>query len=96
MRKNSSKVEWATWPEAFNLFVHGVTLRACIPVAIVVGIILSTINVSDVIISGSATTTTWLKVGMNFVVPFCVSSYGFLNGCRTESPVLELHDEPQS
>lgn len=90
MSKKSPKIEWETWSDAFKLFFQGVTLQTCIPVAIVVGIILSTINQSDVLLSGAATTVTWIKVGMNFVVPFCVSSYGFLNARRTETPSIEL------
>ncbi len=92
----NNKLEWETWPDAFRLFFQGVTLQTCIPVAIVVGLILSTINQSDVIVSGAATSLTWLKVGMNFVVPFCVSSYGFLNARRVEAPVLELEEKLES
>lgn len=88
--KKAEKLEWGTWSEAFKLFFQGVTLSTCIPVALVVGVILSTINQSDVILGGSAGTLTWVKVGMNFVVPFCVSSYGFLNARRSETSVLEL------
>ena len=80
--KSEETLQWSYWPEAFNLFFQGITVRACVPVAIIVGIILSTINQSDVILSGNTTLVLWLKVGMNFVVPFCVSSYGFLNARR--------------
>lgn len=93
MNRNEPRIEWRTWPEAFALFVTGATLTTCIPIALVVGLLLSTINQGDVIASGSATAVTWLKVGMNFVIPFCVSSYGFLNGCRSESPRLVLPHE---
>ncbi|MBB1078062.1 nitrate/nitrite transporter NrtS [Rhodoferax sp. 4810] len=96
MNNNRQKITWQTWPEAFQLFLHGTTLHSCIPVALIVGLILSTINQSDVIICGAATVVTWLKVGMNFVVPFCVSSYGFLNGCRSERALLILKNEPHS
>ncbi|ACD97420.1 nitrate/nitrite transporter NrtS [Trichlorobacter lovleyi] len=96
MNSTNDKMEWTTWPEAFDLLFQGVTLQTCIPVAIVVGLILSTINQSDVIISGAATSLTWVKVGMNFVVPFCVSSYGFLNARRTEAPALELENTLES
>ena len=65
-------------------------MHSCIPVALIVGLILSTINQSDVILSGAATSITWLKVGMNFIVPLCVSSYGFLNGCRLETATPEM------
>ncbi|MFT5701397.1 MAG: hypothetical protein ACI8ZB_004289 [Desulforhopalus sp.] len=87
MSHNSNNIEWETWPQALRLFVHGITLTSCVPVALIVGTLLSTINQSDVIISGAATLFTLLKVGMNFVIPFCVSSYGFLKGCRSEIPV---------
>lgn len=86
MNINSNKTEWGTLPEALGLFFHGATLSSCIPVALIVGLVLSTINQGDVIINGAATTGTLLKVGMNFVIPFCVSSYGFLNGCRSKTP----------
>jgi hypothetical protein len=96
MNNISQKMKWRTWPEAFRLFFNGTTLQTCIPVALVVGLIPSTINQSDVIVSGAATTVTWLKVGMNFVVPFFVSSYGFFNGCLSEDPLLTLKKELQS
>lgn len=79
--------EWKTWIEAFRLFFNGETLRSCIPVALVVGLLLSSINQGDVILSGAITTIIWLKVGMNFVIPFCVSSYGYLRACRVEIPI---------
>jgi|GEM_PF-1028796 len=84
MKSNPQKIHWATRPEAIRLFFRGVTLPACIPIALIVGVILSTINQGDILLGGAATTATWIKVGMNFVVPLCVSSYGFLNACRTE------------
>ncbi|MGB3209505.1 MAG: nitrate/nitrite transporter NrtS [Desulforhopalus sp.] len=95
MNNNSQKTNWHTLPEACRLFLHGATLHSCIPVAFVVGLILSTINQSDVIISGAGTIGTWIKIGLNFVVPFCVSSYGFLNGCRSETPLLALENAAQ-
>lgn len=96
MADKSSNNEWNTWPEAIRLFLGGVTLPSCIPVALVVGVILSTINQSDVILGGSATSTTWIKVGMNFVVPLCVSSYGFLNACRAQPIVNEMKNKIQA
>jgi hypothetical protein len=79
--------EWKAWIEAFRLFFNGEALRFCIPVVLVVGLLLSAINQGDVIASGAATTFTWFKVGMNFVIPFCVSSYGYLRACRSKTPI---------
>jgi len=55
-------------------------LRRTIRIAVVVGIVLTTINQADVILAGQATATTWLKCGLNFVVPFIVSNLGLLSG----------------
>jgi uncharacterized membrane protein len=58
------------------------TLRRTIPITVFVGTMLSLINQVDVIVGGTATTITWLRVGANYFVPFCVSSAGFLSACR--------------
>jgi hypothetical protein len=55
-------------------------LRKTIPIALVVGIVLTAINQLDVILGGDATAGTWVKSGMNFVVPFIVSNLGLLSG----------------
>jgi len=43
-------------------------------------VVLTAINQLDVIVSGDATTSTWVKCGLNFVVPFVVSNLGMLSG----------------
>lgn len=55
-------------------------LRRTVRIALVVGLVLTAINQADVIASGAATTTTWLKCALNFVVPFIVSNLGLLSG----------------
>ena len=64
--------------EMIALFARGTTLRPCLPVAVVVGCVLSAINEGARIASGHAGWPTWVQVGFNFVVPFVVSSYGYL------------------
>jgi hypothetical protein len=81
--KNQPKITWRRWPEAIKLLLSGATIPTAVPVALVVGSILSVINQSNVILKGAATTLTWFQISMNFVVPFCVSSYSFLMACRT-------------
>ena len=51
-------------------------------IALVVGVILTAINQSGVIASGHATTATWVRCGLNFVVPFLVSDAGLLSARR--------------
>jgi hypothetical protein len=58
-------------------------LRRTLRIALVVGIVLTSINQLDVILRGDATAITWIKCGMNFVVPFVVSNLGLLSGRRS-------------
>ena len=73
---------WSQPAEAARLFIHGVTVRSCVPVAAVVGCVLSAINEGAVIGTGRAGWLTWVQIGLNFMVPFLVSSYGYLTAAR--------------
>ncbi len=73
---------WSRPDEAIQLLAHGATLRPCVPVAIVVGCVLSAINEGARIAAGHVGWLTWVQVGLNFVVPFLVSSYGYLTAAR--------------
>lgn len=55
-------------------------LRRTARIALIVGVILTAINQLDVIAGGDATTLTWVKTAMNFLVPFVVSNIGLLAG----------------
>ena len=55
-------------------------LRRTARIALVVGIILTLINQGAVIADGEATTATWVRCGLNFLVPFLVSNAGLLSG----------------
>jgi hypothetical protein len=64
-------------------------LRRTVRIALVVGIVLTTVNQLDVILRGEAAAITWIKGGTNFVVPFIVSNLGLLSGrtfARPEGP----------
>ena len=74
--------EWSTAGEAARLWFAPRTLRKTIKIALVVGTLLSLINQGSVIFGGDATVATWVRVGMNYIVPFCVSSIGFLSATR--------------
>ena len=69
-------MSWTTRSEA--LAVVRRNLRKTITVALVVGTILFVINQLDVVLSGKATPVVWFKIGLTFLVPFCVSNYGVL------------------
>jgi hypothetical protein len=73
---------WSTGREAVALWFARTTLRRTLKIAAVVGTLLSLINQGSVIFGGDATVATWLRVGFNYFVPFCVSSTGFLSATR--------------
>ena len=70
---------WDHYPEAIRLFVHGATFPTASRVAAVVGTWLTGVNQGGVIASGSVP---WLKVVLNYVTPFTVTSVGFLAARR--------------
>lgn len=57
-------------------------LRRTVRIALVVGVVLTLINQGGVIAAGHASTVTWVRCGLNFVVPFLVSNAGLLSGRR--------------
>jgi len=66
--------------------LQGVTFPTGARVALVVGTILTIVNQGSVLIGGDATVATWLRIGVNYLVPFVVSSIGYLAPfrCRPE------------
>jgi hypothetical protein len=57
-------------------------LRRTVRIALVVGVVVTLINQGGVIAGGTATAATWVRCGLNFVVPFLVSNAGLLSGRR--------------
>jgi hypothetical protein len=73
---------WGTPFEALRLVFLRTTLRRTIRIALVVGTLLSLINQAGVIFGGDASAVTWIRVAANYLVPFCVSSAGFLSATK--------------
>ena len=57
--------------------------------AAVVGTVLSLVNQGSVIAGGAATPGTWVRVAVNYLVPFLVASIGYLSGRRVRVPAVE-------
>jgi hypothetical protein len=70
--------------DALEICLRREHLRGTLPIALVVGTILTAINQADVIVAGEASTTTWIKATLNYCVPFVVSNLGLLAGKRAE------------
>ena len=60
-------------------------LRRTVRIALIVGVLLTAINQGAVITAGHATAATWVRSGLNFIVPFLVSNAGLLSGRLPES-----------
>jgi hypothetical protein len=73
---------WSRPPEALRLLLCGATARACLPIAVVVGTILSLVNQGDVVAGGMAGLTVGLKVLANYAIIFLTSSTGALLAVR--------------
>lgn len=73
---------WSTPRGALRLFMTGQTVRTATPVALFVGTVLSAVNQGSVLVAGTASATTWVRVCVNYLVPFCVASYGYLMARR--------------
>jgi len=57
-------------------------LRTCVPVAVVVGSLLSAVNEGDVLVSGMVTQRVVVKLVANLLIPFLTSSTGALLAVR--------------
>ena len=70
--------------EALHIVFRRDHLRRTVKIALVVGTILTLINQLDILLKGQAATLTWIKVGLNYCVPFIGSNLGLLAGKRAE------------
>jgi hypothetical protein len=70
---------WETYGQAVRLFLRGATVATATRIALVVGTWLSLMNQGRSILDGDVP---WLKVALNFLTPFAVSSLGFLAARR--------------
>lgn len=69
---------WSEPGQAVLLLVCGATLRTCLPVAVVVGTVLSLVNQLDVALRTGLDAGLVLKLLANDAIPFLTSSTGAL------------------
>lgn len=73
---------WSRKVEAIGLVLRGRTARVAVPVAAVVGTVISVVNQAGVVLSGQADEITALRIVVNYVVPYIVASVAYLSACR--------------
>ena len=78
---------WSRPRDAVRQLLAGATASTCVPVALVVGTLLSLVNQADVIAQGMAGAAVALKVLANDAIPFLTSSTGALLAARERPPV---------
>ncbi len=74
----NASLTWSTWRDLPQVCLYGGHLKRTVSIALVVGTVLFFINQFDVVVTGRATTLVWLKIGLTYLVPFCVSNYGII------------------
>jgi len=77
---------WHTPREAVRVVLYPPHLRRTVLTALIVGTVLFAINQLDTVLAGHATTATWVKTGLTYLVPFCVANIGLLLGCHRQHP----------
>ena len=68
--------DWLTL--AFSANVRNRALK----VALIVGVVIATINYCDKFWMGTVTLVDLLKIGLTFFVPYCVSTYSAVSAMR--------------
>jgi len=73
---------WSTPGQAAVLVIRGTTARTAGPIAAIVGTLLSLVNEGQVLANGQAGTAVWIRIGVNYAIPFIVASIGYLAPLR--------------
>jgi hypothetical protein len=76
---------WHSLREAIRVVAYPPHLRKTVLIALAVGTVLFCINQLDVVLRGDASTAVWVKTGITYLVPFCVSNAGVLVASRRGS-----------
>ncbi|MBI1352361.1 MAG: hypothetical protein GC156_14750 [Actinomycetales bacterium] len=77
-----NRLAWRTPTDAVILICRGRTVRPSARIAAIVGTLLTLVNQGEILLSGRADMATWFRVAANYVIPYVVSSIGFLASYR--------------
>jgi hypothetical protein len=79
-------VAWSSWPRAAWLIARGATFRTSMPVALVVGSLLSAVNQGGALMAGDIDGATLARMTANYAIPYVVSGVGYLSAHRSRTP----------
>lgn len=88
-----SDAGWHRPAEAVGLFLRGHTLRTAIPTALIVGTVLCAVNQGATLVAGQVTAGTWVRMVINYLVPFVVASVGYLGARRVRRRDLRFRED---
>lgn len=77
---------WTRFREAIRVVAYPPFLRKTSRTALVVGLVLFSINHLDEVLRGQANAATWAKGAVTCLVPFCVANWGVLIATRRKYP----------
>jgi hypothetical protein len=70
---------WSTWGELRGVITEPANVKRSVTIALVIGTLFVAMNQLEVILSGQASLIVWLKAGLTYVTPLCVSNLGILS-----------------
>jgi hypothetical protein len=76
----------------FAIALQPSVARRALKVALLVGCILALINHGDRLLSGEVTPAEWLKIGLTFLVPYCVSTFASVQAIRHHTAAESSRD----
>ncbi len=79
---------WTNWGEIPGVVTAPANLKRTATIALVIGTVFVAMNQLEPILSGHATFVVWLKVGLTYATPLCVSNLGILSA--THRPPEEV------
>lgn len=78
MPPRAARPSWRTPWQAVRVVGYRPHLVRTVATALIVGTVLFAINHLDTVLAGAATTGTWVKTGLTYLVPFVVANIGVL------------------
>lgn len=76
-------LSWSSYVQAVVLIGRGATCPAAAKISLIVGTILTAANQGATLLDGEISAATCARVAVNYLVPFIVSSVGYLAPFRT-------------
>lgn len=70
---------WSTWGEVLGVVMAPANVKRSVTIALVIGTLFVAMNQLELILSGHATFVVWLKAGLTYLTPLCVSNLGMLS-----------------